>query len=200
MYQKNRSAYRTAILGILTAIIIIQNFVPLLGYIPIPPLNPTIIHITVIVVSITLGTKDGMIIGSVWGITRMIKAFTMPASPFDYFLWRNPIIAILPRILVGFVAGYTYNVLKKRVAKDSTAMIISSILASLTNTIMVLGLIYVIYGETYASLLEVDYSNLLGVLGTVVLTNGVGEAIAAAVIAPIIARPLKKFRDRKSVV
>ena len=72
-------------------------------------------------------------------------------------------------------------------------MIISSILASLTNTIMVLGLIYVIYGETYASLLEVDYSNLLGVLGTVVLTNGVGEAIAAAIIAPIIARPLKKF-------
>ncbi|MBC9824910.1 MULTISPECIES: ECF transporter S component [Carnobacterium] len=197
MYQKNKSAYRTAILGILTAIIIIQNFVPLLGYIPIPPLNPTIIHITVIVVSLTLGTKDGMIIGSVWGITRMVKAFTMPASPFDYFLWRNPIIAVIPRIMVGFVAGYVYNICKKRMKNDSTAMIISSVLASLTNTIMVLGLIYIIYGETYASLLEVDFSNLLGVLGTVVLTSGIGEAIAAAIIAPIIARPLKKFRPQK---
>ena len=197
MYQKNKSAYRTAILGILTAIIIIQNFVPLLGYIPIPPLNPTIIHITVIVVSLTLGTKDGMIIGSVWGITRMVKAFTMPASPFDYFLWRNPIIAVIHRIMVGFVAGYVYNICKKRMKNDSTAMIISSVLASLTNTIMVLGLIYIIYGETYASLLEVDFSNLLGVLGTVVLTSGIGEAIAAAIIAPIIARPLKKFRPQK---
>ncbi|AGY81750.1 MULTISPECIES: ECF transporter S component [Carnobacterium] len=197
MYQKNKSAYRTAILGILTAIIIIQNFVPLLGYIPIPPLNPTIIHITVIVVSLTLGTKDGMIIGSVWGITRMVKAFTMPASPFDYFLWRNPIIAVIPRIMVGLVAGYVYNICKKRMKNDSTAMIISSVLASLTNTIMVLGLIYIIYGETYASLLEVDFSNLLGVLGTVVLTSGIGEAIAAAIIAPIIARPLKKFRPQK---
>ena len=197
MYQKNKSAYRTAILGILTAIIIIQNFVPLLGYIPIPPLNPTIIHITVIVVSLTLGTKDGMIIGSVWGITRMVKAFTLPASPFDYFLWRNPIIAIFPRIMVGFVAGYVYNVCRKRFKKDSTAMILSSVLASLTNTILVLGLIYLIYGETYAALLKVDYSNLLGVLGTVVLTSGIGEAIAAAIIAPIIARPLKKFRTQK---
>ncbi len=197
MYQKNKSAYRTAILGILTAIVIIQNFVPLLGYIPIPPLNPTIIHITVIVVSLTLGTKDGMIIGSVWGITRMVKAFTLPASPFDYFLWRNPIIAILPRIMVGFVAGYVYNVCRKRFKKDSTAMILSSVLASLTNTVLVLGLIYVIYGETYAALLKVDYSNLLGVLGTVVLTSGIGEAIAAAIIAPIIARPLKKFRPQK---
>ncbi|EDP68366.1 integral membrane protein [Carnobacterium sp. AT7] len=197
MYQKNKSAYRTAILGILTAIVIIQNFVPLLGYIPIPPLNPTIIHITVIVVSLTLGTKDGMIIGSVWGITRMVKAFTLPASPFDYFLWRNPIIAIFPRIMVGFVAGYVYNVCRKRFKKDSTAMILSSVLASLTNTILVLGLIYLIYGETYAALLKVDYSNLLGVLGTVVLTSGIGEAIAAAIIAPIIARPLKKFRTQK---
>lgn len=196
MYQ-NKSAYRTAILGILTAIVIIQNFVPLLGYIPIPPLNPTIIHITVIVVSLTLGTKDGMIIGSVWGITRMVKAFTLPASPFDYFLWRNPIIAIFPRIMVGFVAGYVYNVCRKRFKKDSTAMILSSVLASLTNTILVLGLIYLIYGETYAALLKVDYSNLLGVLGTVVLTSGIGEAIAAAIIAPIIARPLKKFRTQK---
>ena len=197
MYQKNKSADRTAILGILTAIVIIQNFVPLLGYIPIPPLNPTIIHITVIVVSLTLGTKDGMIIGSVWGITRMVKAFTLPASPFDYFLWRNPIIAIFPRIMVGFVAGYVYNVCRKRFKKDSTAMILSSVLASLTNTILVLGLIYLIYGETYAALLKVDYSNLLGVLGTVVLTSGIGEAIAAAIIAPIIARPLKKFRTQK---
>lgn len=197
MYQKNKSAYRTAILGILTAIVIIQNFVPLLGYIPIPPLNPTIIHITVIVVSLTLGTKDGMIIGSVWGITRMVKAFTLPASPFDYFLWRNPIIAIFPRIMVGFVAGYVYNVCRTRFKKDSTTMILSSVLASLTNTILVLGLIYLIYGETYAALLKVDYSNLLGVLGTVVLTSGIGEAIAAAIIAPIIARPLKKFRTQK---
>lgn len=76
-------------------------------------------------------------------------------------------------------------------------MILSSVLASLTNTVLVLGLIYVIYGETYAALLKVDYSNLLGVLGTVVLTSGIGEAIAAAIIAPIIARPLKKFRPQK---
>ncbi|WP_313469743.1 ECF transporter S component, partial [Carnobacterium sp.] len=89
MYQKNRKAYRIAILGILSAIIIVQNFVPLLGYIPIPPLNPTIIHITVIIAALTLGTKDGMIIGGVWGISRFIKAFIAPASPLDLLLFTN---------------------------------------------------------------------------------------------------------------
>lgn len=43
--HKNKT-YRIAILGILSAFIIVQTFVPS-GNIPIPPLNPTIIHITV---------------------------------------------------------------------------------------------------------------------------------------------------------
>lgn len=61
--KKKLSTRRIAIFGLLTAILLIQNFVPFLGNIPIPPLNPTIIHITVIVATLTLGTVDGMILG-----------------------------------------------------------------------------------------------------------------------------------------
>lgn len=194
MYQRNRKAYRISILGILSAIILVQNFVPLLGYIPIPPLNPTIIHITVIIAALTLGTKDGMIIGSVWGVSRLIKAFVAPASPLDLLLFTNPIISIVPRILVGFVAGSIFHLLKKRMKKESLAMVISSILASLTNTILVLFFIYIFYKDDYAMALSVDVSTLAKALGVIVLTNGVAEAIAAGIIAPIVARPLKRFK------
>lgn len=194
MYQNKRKAYHTAILGILSAIIIIQNFVPLLGYIPIPPLNPTIIHITVIVAALTLGTKDGMIIGGVWGVSRLIKAFIAPASPLDLLLFTNPIISIVPRILVGFVAGYIYHLFKQKKGKDSLGMVVSSVFASLTNTILVLVFIYLFYKDDYASALNVDVANLAKALGAIVLTNGVAEAVAAAIIAPIVARPLKRFR------
>lgn len=194
MYQKNRKAYRIAILGILSAIIIVQNFVPLLGYIPIPPLNPTIIHITVIIAALTLGTKDGMIIGGVWGISRFIKAFIAPASPLDLLLFTNPLISIVPRILVGFVAGYVYHLFKNKKEKDSLGMILSSVLASLTNTILVLFFIYLFYKDDYATALNVGVSNLAKALGAVVLTNGLAEAVAAAIIAPVVAKALKRFK------
>ncbi|MGX7418701.1 ECF transporter S component [Carnobacterium gallinarum] len=192
MNQKKSKTYRIAIIGILSAIIFIQNFVPMLGYLPIPPLNPTIIHITVIIAALTLGAKDGMIIGGVWGITRFVKAFVMPASPLDLLLFTNPFIAILPRILVGLVAGASYYALKRKMA-DTSAMVIASILGSLTNTILVLFFIYLFNSAEYAEAMKVSIDGLLKVLGTIVLTNGVAEAIAAAIIAPFIATALKRI-------
>lgn len=193
MQTRKNKTYRIAILGILSAFIIIQTFVPFLGNIPIPPLNPTIIHITVIVATFVLGTKDGMIVGLVWGLTRMIKAYTLPASPLDLLLWTNPIIAVVPRVLVGLVAGLIFQAFLKH-KKEKTGMVIAAVMGSLTNTVLVLGFIALFYGTEYASALAVDPSNLLKVLAGIVATNGVGEAIAAGLIAPFIAKALMKVR------
>lgn len=189
---------RIAILGILTAIILIQNFVPFLGNIPIPPLNPTIIHITVIVATLAVSTKDGMIIGGIWGITRMVKAYTMPSTPLDLLLWTNPIIAFVPRVLIGLTTGSLFHFLyEKRKMKQSVSMVISSVAGSLTNTILVLLFIYLFYGEEYALALNVDISNLAIVLGVIIATNGVAEAVAAGIAAPLISKPLLKINPRK---
>lgn len=192
--QKNKT-YRIAILGILSAFIIIQTFVPFLGNIPIPPLNPTIIHITVIVAAFVLSTKDGMLIGLVWGLARMVKAYTLPASPLDLLLWTNPIIAVVPRVMVGLVAGLVFHAFLKR-KQEKRGMVIAAVLGSLTNTVLVLGFIALFYGNEYATALNVDPSNLLKVLAGIVATNGLGEAIAAGLIAPFIATALMKVRRK----
>lgn len=191
--QKNRKTYRIAILGILTAIIILQNFVPFLGYIPIPPLNPTIIHITVIVAAIVLGTRDGMLIGLVWGLVRLFKAYTMPSSPLDLLLFTNPLISVFPRLMVGVVAGIIIAFFRKR-GKEGLGMLLASIFGSLTNTVLVLGLIALLYGNEYATTLGVDPTNLMVVLAGVVATNGLAEAVASAIIAPLLSRALLKVR------
>lgn len=197
MINKSRKrTRRIALIGIFTTLILLQTFVPFLGYIPIPPLNPTIIHITVIVAAITLGTVDGMIIGGIWGIARMIKAYTIPASPLDFLLWTNPVIAILPRILIGLFAGLIYhNVMKNKKASSFGRIGSASIVGSFTNTVFVLLFIYLFYGEEYAQSLNVDYSQLAMVLGAVILTNGVAEAISAAIISPLVSRPLLKRQN-----
>jgi len=105
---QRRKAYKTAILGILIAIILVQSMVPMLGYIPTGFVNITIIHITVIVAAIVLGPKDGAIVGLVWGIGTIIRAFTSPTSIIDTTVFTNPVVAVLPRIAVGLLAGWIY--------------------------------------------------------------------------------------------
>ncbi len=189
--MKKTKTRRIALLGIFTTLLIVQTFVPFMGYIPIPPLNPTIIHITVIVAAITMGTVDGMIVGGIWGIIRMIKAFTMPASPLDLLLWTNPLIAVLPRVLIGLFAGLFYHTVRNKkgthtLLRTST----SALIGSFTNTIFVLLFIYLFYGQQYAQALSIDYSNLAYFLGTIVVTNGLAEAISAAILVPVLVRPL----------
>ena len=192
--QKNKT-YRIAILGILSAFIIVQTFVPFLGNIPIPPLNPTIIHITVIVAAFVLSTKDGMLVGLVWGLARMVKAYTLPASQLDLLLWTNPVIAVVPRVMVGLVAGLVFHAFLKR-KQEKIGMVTAAVLGSLTNTVLVLGFIALFYGNEYATALNVDPSNLLKVLAGIVATNGIGEAVAAGLIAPFIATALMKVRRK----
>ena len=197
MKNTKNKAYRIAVLGIFTAIILLQSFVPFLGYIPIPPLNPTIIHITVIIAAISLGTKEGMIIGGIWGVVRLIRAFAAPQTPLDPLIFTNALISVLPRILVGLVAGLVFYTFRKK-GKQTFGMALSAVLASLTNTIVVLSFIYLFYKDDYAAAINVDSSNLMYVLGGVVLTNGVAEAVAAGILGPIIAKPLLRVAPKKT--
>ncbi|MGX7358954.1 ECF transporter S component [Dolosigranulum pigrum] len=183
---------RLTMMAIATAILLIQNFVPFLGNLPLPPLNPTIIHITVIVFTFLLGTRDGMIIGAIWGIIRMIRAFAMPASPLDPLIWTNPMIAVLPRLLIGLTVGVTYQWLQKR-WPSAHSLRISAFLGSLTNTVFVMLFIYVFFTEDIAYLMNIQMDNIVYGLLAIVVTSGIPEAIIAAIIAPIVVKPLKKI-------
>ena len=58
---------RMVVLTLLAAIIVIQNVVPFLGYIPIGPLSITVIPVTVAVAAAILGPRDGALIGEFGG-------------------------------------------------------------------------------------------------------------------------------------
>lgn len=189
---QKRKAYRTAILGILIAIIFVQSMVPFLGYIPTGFINITIIHITVIVAAIVLGPKDGAIVGLVWGIGTIIRAFTSPTSIIDTTVFTNPIVAILPRIVVGLVAGWIYLWFRNHTNKKVLGMAIAAGVGSLTNTVLVLGLMRVMYASAMAQAYATQTDLLNKMLLVIIGTNGVPEMIAAIVIAPAIATAILK--------
>ena len=59
--------FRLVVDALLMAIVLLQNILPFLGYIPLGPFSMTLIGLTVIVAGTAMGPKDGMLIGGFWG-------------------------------------------------------------------------------------------------------------------------------------
>lgn len=196
MINPKQKIRRITFLSIFVTIIIMQNLVPFLGNIPLGPLSITLMHITVIVAAIVLGPKPGMIIGLVWGLITFIRAFVWPTSPLAAICFTNPLISVLPRVLVGVVAGYGYLALKNHL-EDKVAMMIAAGAGSVTNTFLVLGQIYLFYHNQAPQLYAVNVKELLPYLMGVVGTNGIPEMIAAMITVPLIASVLIKLLDKK---
>lgn len=190
MMDTRSKAYRISIRAVLTAIIIVQGMVPFLGFIPLGVISLTIIHITVIVAAITLGTKDGMFIGLVWGLTTMLRAWTMPTTPMDTLIFTNPIISVFPRVLVGLVAGLTFTWLYKKMKSVYIPTIVAATLGTLTNTVLVLSLMGILYTGPVATAYGTSASGLIKVLMVAMATNGIPEVIGAVIITPLIVAAL----------
>lgn len=193
--NKNKDLFQITIISMMAALLIVQTFVPIFGYIPLGPIDITIVHITVILTAVLFGKKIGLIIGTFWGALSMFRAFIQP-TPFN-IVFLNPLISILPRLLVGLISAIIFKQIKSRFSERVSYAITGGI-GSLTNTVFVLSGIYFFASEAYARALGISENALLGALGTVVLTNGIIEMIASVILLPLFAIPLEKVLKRKN--
>ena len=203
--KSKKTQYMTT-MALFLAIEIILVVTPL-GYIPIGPLNAKTMHIPVIMAGIMLGKKAGAELGFVFGLTSLIKATIQPGvtsfcfSPFVTIgtmsgNYKSLLIAFIPRILLGYLAGLTFEILKKK-NHENIGVVVGALVGALTNTVLVLGGIYVFFGEAYAHAVGVSYSTLVTVLLGVVTTNGIIEAILGAVVALAAYKALKPMIKNK---
>lgn len=191
-YSNNRTKEMVRI-SLFSAIIILQSWIPFLGNITIPlyPLAITFIHVTVIVATLYLGTKAGVIVGGVWGINSLIRAYVMPTSPMYLFVFNSPFVTILPRLLMPLIVGFISNYILKKITSERVNAMISGVLGSLLNTVLVLGAIVVFRRNEYLSIQDASMETLWTILGGIVLANGVPEMILAGILVPIILFALK---------
>ena len=183
------SIRQMTMVGMLSAISIFLGLTGL-GFIPIPPVKATIMHIPVIIGAIVEGPVVGALVGLVFGLFSMYQAVTAPTP--TSFIFFNPIIALLPRILIGVVAYYVYNFFKSKFKNPAIGIGISALLATLTNTVGVLGLTYLIYLEKYSSTIGVSKEATGTAIAMIGITNGIPEAIISSVISiPVILAVLK---------
>ena len=188
-------------LALLSALIIVLASTPL-GYINLGFISATTIHIPVILGAILLGPKAGAFLGFIFGLTSMVRAtmIQLPTSfvftPFNSVvepprsLW-SLVVCFVPRILIGIVAAYVFIWVSKLDKTKVAACALAGFLGSMTNTILVMGFIYIFFGPAYANANSIELDALLGTIMTTVVGGvGVPEAIAAAVLSALVGRAL----------
>lgn len=94
------------IIGILGAITVALGMTPL-GFVPIGPLNATTMHIPVLIAAFIEGPVVGGFVGLIFGLSSLFNAITRP-TPIS-FVFYNPLISILPRILLGVISAYIFR-------------------------------------------------------------------------------------------
>ena len=187
--NKTFSIRQITMIGMLSAISIFLGLTGL-GFIPIPPIKATIMHIPVIVGAILEGPIVGALVGLIFGLFSMYQAFTAPL-PTSFIFW-NPLIALVPRILIGVVAYFVYSFLKNKIKNKSVSIAIASVLATITNTIGVMGLTYIIYLDKYSQALGLSKEIARNTILTVITFNGSIEAIVSGLICvPVVLSILK---------
>ncbi|MEG1972368.1 MAG: ECF transporter S component [Oscillospiraceae bacterium] len=200
--MKKSSVSEMTQVALFSAIVVALAMIPGIGYIPLGITRATTIHIPVILASILLGPKKGALVGGVFGLTSLFTNTFSPTltsfvfSPF--YAGGNVlslVICFVPRILTGVVPYYVYTLLSKKQAGNVPALALSGFLGSMTNTLLVMNMIYLFFGKSYAAAKNITVGLYDVILG-VICVNGALEAVVAAVLITGLCKALIPYLKR----
>ena len=188
--------------AMMAAIVVLLANTPL-GLINIPPIKATTVHIPVILGAVLLGPMAGGILGGVFGICSMISNTIAPVpasicfSPFLAVSMGGAFSAVKAlwvsvgcRILIGVVVGWLWIALKKLRANDLVALPIAGFVGSMTNTVTVMGSIFLMFRAEYAAANNKAVSAVFDFIMVTVTGAGVMEALVALVLVTAIGKAL----------
>lgn len=206
MKTKKTDTRRMAMLAMLCAVLLVMGMTGI-GFIPLPVIKATTMHIPVILGAILLGPAAGGVLGAVFGLCSIWVNTTSPgllAFAFSPFMSTEGLVGVLKslwialgcRIALGVLAGWLWRGLRKLLKKDYLALPLTGALAALAHTVLVMGSIYLLLAQQYAQAKNVGISAVFGLVMATVTASGIPEAIAAAVLVTALGKALLHFMGR----
>jgi uncharacterized membrane protein len=176
----------------------LMTFVPQIGFISLSPfVSFTLLHIPVLFGALLFGWKAGLIYGFVFGGLSFLRAVVAPVSFLDvYFV--NPLISVLPRMAFGLAAGLMFDLTRKITKNITNKLVIagSSVVLTLLHSVLgllFLGLISAPAIEASADFAGLGFATYWLLMGFVIMTNGIPEAVLAGLLVPILALAISRY-------
>jgi uncharacterized membrane protein len=176
-----------------------------------PPLPAiTMMHIPVIFAALVEGPVVGLTVGLVFGLSSLIRSWGSGMVGLTLF-FRNPLVSVLPRLLIPMAALGVYLLWKKlfkaKPVLDQIGAGVAAAFGALSNTVGCLGMILLLYGKDLNELLNgiiaagkasSAYTDQAAawLVAAVGLPNGITEIIVAAVLVPILKTAVDALQRR----
>ena len=206
MNRKKMDTRYMATLAMFCGILLVMGATGI-GFIPLPVIKATTMHIPVILGAILLGPAAGAVLGGVFGLCSIWTNTTSPgllAFAFSPFMTTEGLPGVLKslwialgcRILLGVIAGWLWKGMKRVLKQDYLALPVTAAISTICHTILVMGSIYLLLAQQYAQAKNVAITAVFGLVMGTVTASGIPEAIIAAVLVTVIGKALLHLMAR----
>lgn len=206
MKQKKLDTRYMATLAMLCGVLLVMGMTGI-GFIPLPVIKATTMHIPVILGAILLGPGAGAILGGLFGLCSIWANTTSPgllSFAFSPFMTREGLpgvakslwIALACRILFGLAAGWLWKLVRRIFKQDYIALPVTAAVSTICHTLLVMGSIYFLLAQQYAMAKNVAITAVFGLVMGTITASGIPEAIIAAVLVTIIGKALLHLMAR----
>ena len=196
--MNDKRTHNLVLTALFVALVLLLGLTPV-GMIPLGFINISILCTPVVVGTLLLGLKQGLVLGFCFGGVSALSAFGLygtPSALAGALVAASPVLAavmcFLPRLLVPVVAHRVYRALSRGDAARRRAVPFAAAAGALTNTVLYLGLMLLFY-----VILGINSEKVLALIGGTGLIAGSLEAAFAALIStPVLAALWKVQRHQ----
>lgn len=193
-HKQMRSFVLTALF---IALVLLLGLTPI-GMIPLGFINISLLGVPVVIGTLFLGLKTGMILGFCFGTVSALGAFGIygtPSALAGQLVAASPVLAAVmcyaPRLMVPLVTRTVFKIFSHGDPFRKRAVTIAGAAGSLTNTVLYLGLMLLFYVVT-----GINSEKVLALIGGTGLIAGTAEAIVNALIStPVLAALWKLHKN-----
>ena len=195
-----------ALLAMLCGILLVMGMTGI-GFIPLPVIKATTMHIPVILGAVLLGPGAGAVLGALFGLCSIWANTVTPgllSFAFSPFMSSEGLVGVVKsiwialgcRTLFGFAAGWLWKLMRKISKNDYVALPITAAISTIVHTSLVMGSIYILLTQQYAEAKNVALSAVFGLIMGTVTASGIPEAIAAAILVTVIGKALLRIQSK----
>lgn len=195
----NHSQMRAFVLtALFIALILLLGLTPV-GMIPLGFINISLLGVPVVIGTLLMGLKTGLILGFCFGAVSALSAFGIygtPSALAGALVAASPALAALmcfvPRLLIPVFTHLVYKAVARGEERKKRAVTAAAAAGSLTNTVFYLGLMLLFY-----IIMGINSEKVLALIGGTGLIAGSAEAVANALISTPVLAALWKMRASK---